>query len=118
VGEVGGNSRSRRETGELGVDEEGRRAGGHAQATGQEGRTLKRSSTSTRKRDAAMPHSYAPGDDIEKPRRSPAVVAALSGRTMLRQVSLPGRHFQRSIPSMNSRSSLVGVLEEDGQASD
>eukprot|EP00967_Tisochrysis_lutea_P108824 scaffold168799_cov19-Tisochrysis_lutea.AAC.1 len=37
-----------------------------------------------------MPHSYAPGDDIEKPRRSPAVVAALSGRTMLRQVGVEG----------------------------
>ncbi|KAF5843416.1 hypothetical protein DUNSADRAFT_16915 [Dunaliella salina] len=108
--EVGSSGCSRRETGEGEVDREGR---------GQEGRTLKRVSTSTRKRDAAMPHAYAPGGDIEKPRRSPAVVAALSGRTMLRQVSIPGRHFRRSIPSMNSnRSSLLGVLEEDAQASE
>jgi len=41
---------------------------------------------SSKKWDAAKPAAFAPGSEFDKPKRSPAVVAAMSGRTMLRQV--------------------------------
>ncbi len=76
-GGVGRSSRSRRLTADGEREEEARL---------REGRSFKRVGKSTRRRDEAQAHEYAPGGDIEQPKRSPAVLAALSGRTLLRQV--------------------------------
>lgn len=50
------------------------------------GDTDKDSLGGSKKYRAAKAAEYAPEGDLEKPKQSPAVIAALSGRTMLRQV--------------------------------
>lgn len=89
-------------------------SGKSSKATSAGGGSGRRSGTggasSGKKLAAAQAALYAPAADLAPVKQSPAVVAALAGRTMLRQVSLPGRHFERAIPSLHRH--------EDGEASE
>lgn len=85
-GALGGSGRQRT----LPREDSGMGGGGGAPSGASGGRSLRRTGSSMVRRNSATAVPFAPPPDIEPLRESPAVQAARSGRTMLRQVGFGG----------------------------